>query len=66
MPTFHTKTLPLQKAPAFEAELHAAGYYEQDRATMATLQPKRYFKRTTSTDPQTFGGSNWITFEVRD
>lgn len=66
MPTFHTKTLPPQEAAVFEAELHATGYREQERAALATLQPKRYFKRTGSIDPQAFGGPVVITFEVRN
>ena len=66
MPAFRTKTLSPQEANAFEADLRANGYREQQGATLSTLDPRRYFKRAGPTDPQTFGGPIVITFQVRD
>ncbi len=66
MPTFRTVTIPPNEAPAFEATLLSQGYRERVGASGAVLLVREYIKRTAGSNPNTFGGQQMVTFEIRD
>jgi len=66
MATFRTNTMPPSEAAAFEAQLRASGYREKPGATAKLLLPREYSKRTTSSNPASFGGPELVTFDIRD